>query len=89
MYIIRLQAKPQNSRRTGVERQIKCTIKWTPKQRQGRRGRSDHTLAHHSVTTVKSEHFTVVKRRSVTVAQHHRITATSHIITTIEKTFLK
>lgn len=87
MYIIQLQTKPQNSRKTGVKRQIKCTINWTPKQRQGRRGRSDHTLAHHSVTTVKSEHFTVVKRRSVTVAQHHRITVASRIITTTEKTF--
>lgn len=87
MYIIQLQANTQNSRKTGVKRQIKCTINRTPKQRQGRRGRSRYTLAHHSVTTVKSEHFTTVKRRSVTVAAHQRITALTLSFTSTEKTF--
>ena len=89
MYIIQLQAKPQNSRKTGVKRQIKCTINWTPNRRQERRGRSRHTLARYSITTVKIQHFTLVKRRSITVAQHQRITALIYIITTTEKIFSK
>lgn len=89
MHIIQLQAKPQNTRKTAVKRQIKCTINWTPNRRQERRGRSRHTLTHYSITTVKSEHFTTVKRHSVTVAAHQRITALTLSFTTTEKTFLK
>lgn len=89
MHIIQLQTKPQNIRKTGVKHQIKCSINRTPKQRQERRHRTRHTLAHYSITSVKLQHFTTVKRHSITVTQHHRITVTSRIITTIEKIFFK